>query len=86
MGDCAGEEGLFKDFKWRTTAVAKSRSLLLHLSRVMFTNTLDMLPTTKTALMDGYSHIQTLVSPSKLALIWPFVGLTQVRLEVGISP
>jgi CRP-like cAMP-binding protein len=83
MGDSTGEEALFNDkFRWRTTAIAKSTSLLLSLPRSLFTNALNLDPVIKSALEEGWTIIRQALAPSKLGFVWPFVGLPEKMLEL----
>ena len=83
MGDSTGEEALFNEnFRWRTTAIAKSTSLLLSLPRSLFTNALNLDPAIKPVLEEGWTIIRQALAPSKIGFVWPFVGLPDKLLEL----
>jgi CRP-like cAMP-binding protein len=66
MGDSTGEESLFNDnFKWRTTAVAKTTSLLLSLPRSLFSNALNLDAYMKPVLEEGWNNIAAALAPSR---------------------
>ena len=91
-GDVVGELNLLPDTPkpWGTDASAKSRAILLHLPKALFTQQITEgedgsapeLPTVREVIRELSYQVTTTRSAGRLQLVWPFCGVDESRLKI----